>query len=62
MDPRADHSDLPEQEAVTIRVTDIQERVSSTKSWTAPGPDMIHTYWLKKLTAPYECLAKQMNG
>ncbi|XP_025766930.1 uncharacterized protein LOC112848110 [Oreochromis niloticus] len=58
---QADHSDLPEQGPVTITVADIQERVSSMKSWTAPGPDMVHTYWLKKLTALHERLAAQMN-
>lgn len=31
------------------------------KSWTAPGPDMMHTYWLKKLTALLEYLEPQMN-
>ena len=31
------------------------------KSWTAPDPDMIHTYWLKLLTALHERLAAQMN-
>ncbi|KAL4008504.1 hypothetical protein ACER0C_002356 [Sarotherodon galilaeus] len=61
VDLRADHSDLPEQGPVTITVADIQERVSNMKSWTAPGPDMVHAYWLKKLTALHECLAAQMN-
>ncbi|XP_051918902.1 uncharacterized protein LOC127599192 [Hippocampus zosterae] len=31
------------------------------KNWTAPGPDMVHTYCLKKLTALHERLAAQMN-
>uniref|UniRef100_A0A7N8XHF5 Reverse transcriptase domain-containing protein n=1 Tax=Mastacembelus armatus TaxID=205130 RepID=A0A7N8XHF5_9TELE len=60
-DLRADHSNLPEQEPVTIATADIRERVSNMKNWTAPGPDMIHTYWLKKLTALHERLAAQMN-
>ncbi|KAL3977722.1 2-oxoisovalerate dehydrogenase E1 component beta subunit [Sarotherodon galilaeus] len=54
------HSNLPEQGPVTIIVADIQERVSSMKSWTAPGPQ-VHAYWLKKLTALHEQLALQMN-
>ncbi|CAK6977002.1 ras-related protein Rab-7L1-like [Scomber scombrus] len=33
----------------------------SMKSWTAPGPDMIHTYWLKKLPTLQEHLAAQTN-
>ncbi|XP_055364306.1 uncharacterized protein LOC129604011 [Betta splendens] len=68
VDLREDHSNLPEQNAVTITVADIQQRVSGMKNWTAPGPDMIHTYWLKKLTAiyrPITCLSttwKLMSG
>ncbi|KAI3368084.1 hypothetical protein L3Q82_026902, partial [Scortum barcoo] len=61
VDLRADHSNLPEQEPVTITAADIQEKVSSMKSWTAPGPDMTHTYWLRKLTVLHEHLAAQMN-
>uniref|UniRef100_A0A3B3HW39 Reverse transcriptase domain-containing protein n=1 Tax=Oryzias latipes TaxID=8090 RepID=A0A3B3HW39_ORYLA len=58
---REEHSNLPEQNPVTITVADIQERVSGMKNWTAPGPDMIHAYWLKKLTALHERLAAQIN-
>lgn len=61
VDLREDHSNLPEQNPVTITVADIQGRVSGMKNWTAPGPDMIHAYWLKKLTALHERLAAQMN-
>lgn len=31
------------------------------KNWIGPGLDIIHSYWLKKLTAMHECLAAQMN-
>ena len=38
-----------------IRITEKgpkkKERVRKMKSWRAPGPDMVHGYWLKKLTA-----------
>ena len=61
VDLREDHSKQPEQNPVTITVTDIQERVSDMKNWKAPGPDMIQAYWLKKLTALHERLAAQMN-
>ena len=60
-DLRADHRNLPELKAVTITVADVQHRIKNMKSWTAPGPDMIHTYWLKHLTAVHERLAAQMN-
>lgn len=33
----------------------VQQKVSRIKSWT--GPDMIHTYWRKTLTALHEHLA-----
>lgn len=60
MELRADHSNFSEQAPVNITIADIQERVPNMKSWTAPGPDMIHTYWVKNLTACHECLAAQM--
>ena len=31
------------------------------KNWTAPGPDMIHAYWLKKLTSLHIRLTYQME-
>ena len=31
------------------------------KNWTAPGPDMIHAYWLKKLTSLHKRLACHMK-
>lgn len=31
------------------------------KSWTDPGPDLIHTFWLKKLIALHEHLAAQTD-
>ena len=60
LDLRKDQSNLPEQDPVNLTMADIQERVSR-KSGTAPGPDMIHSYWLKKLTAFSERLVFEMN-
>ncbi|TWW78234.1 hypothetical protein D4764_11G0003550 [Takifugu flavidus] len=60
-DLQTEHSQLPEQDPVVITLADIQTRVSKMKSWTAPGPDKILTYWLKKLTALHERRAAQMN-
>ena len=42
-------------------MADIQERVAGMQCWIAPGPDMIHTYLLKKPTALHECLAAEMD-
>jgi len=36
---------------MTITAADIRERISSIRSWKAPGTDMTYTYWLKKLTS-----------
>jgi len=55
LDLKADHSNFPDQEPVTITGADIQERVKYEEL------DMIHTNWLKKLTALYESLGAQMN-
>lgn len=41
MDVKADHS-----KKAPVTITDIHERVSSMRSRSVPGPDMIHTYWL----------------
>lgn len=43
-----------------MTVADLQERVSRMNSLTALGIDMIHPYWLKKLTALHECLTAQI--
>lgn len=50
------HATLPEQEPVKIRKADIQQ-----PHVTAPGPDMIHTYWLKKQKALHDPLAAQIQ-
>ena len=49
-DLRANYRNLPEQKPVTITVADVQQQIKNMKSWTAPGPDMIHTYWLNGTT------------
>lgn len=46
----------PKHGPVTITLVDIQERFCSIKNWTSLGHNMIHTYWLKNLTALHECL------
>ena len=46
MDLQEEHSNLPDQDPVEI--TDIPERESEMKSWTTAGPDVIHSYWMKK--------------
>ena len=47
---------------VNIIMADFQERVSGIKCFTAPVPDMIHSYWLKKLTALHERMVDQITS
>ena len=59
---KADHQALViQQQPVTISEEDLRLRVILMKNWTASGPDMIHAYWLKKLTSLYKRLACQME-
>ena len=60
-DLEQDYSQDQEQENIRITEKDLKERVRKMKSWRAPGPDMVHGYWLKKLTALHQRLATQMN-
>ena len=39
----------------------IKEQVKKIPNWKSPGPDGVQGYWLKKLTALHECIAKQIN-
>ena len=55
------HQNNQPQEEVHITEQDVQGKVRHMKNWKAPGPDMIHAYWLKKLKALHSRLAKQMN-
>lgn len=50
---RADHSNLPEQALVTIKLADIL----ADSTW----PNMYHSYWLKKLAALHEDPAAKTN-
>ena len=60
-DLKAQHCEIPEQTPVTVTAEDIRQRVNQMRSWAAPGPDMIHAFWLKKLTALHSRLATQMS-
>ena len=55
------HPRLSQQQPVTITECDLCRRLTRMKNWTAPGPDMIHAYWLKKFTALHSRLAWQME-
>ena len=57
VDLRADHSNLPELEQMTITMVDNQERVPSMWDWNALSPDVRQTCWVKKLTSLHQRLA-----
>ena len=40
----------------------IKEQVRKIPNWKSPGPDGVQGYWLKKLTALHERIAKQMDN
>ena len=40
----------------------IKEQVGKILNWKCPGPDGVQVYWLEKLTALHERIAKQMNN
>ena len=46
---------------MAISEKNLRLRVTLMKNWTAPGPDIIHAYWLKKLTSLHKRLACQME-
>ena len=39
-----------------------EEQVKKIPNWKSPGPDGVQGYWLKKLTALHECIAKHMDN
>ena len=40
----------------------MQEQVKKIPNWKSPGLDEVQGYWLKKLAALHECVAKQMDN
>ena len=40
----------------------IKEQFKKIPNWKSPGPDGIQGYWVKKLTALHERIAKQMDN
>ena len=50
------------QSDINITTEMIKEQVKKIPNWESPGPDRVHGYWLMKLTALYERIAKQMDN
>lgn len=52
---------IPEQKEVRIHVEMVQRQTRKMKSWTAPGPDQVHAFWLKQLSSLHGRLAQQLQ-
>ena len=58
---RAEKANM-KQKNINITTGIIKEQVKKILIWKSPGPDGVQGYWLKKLTALHECIAKQMDN
>ena len=54
--------DDTKQNNINITTEMIKEQVKKIPNWKIPGPDGVQGYWLKKLAALHELLAKQMDN
>jgi hypothetical protein len=45
-----------------ITVRTVRQATKQMKDWKSPGPDMVHAYWLKKLTSLHEQIAQNLNA
>ena len=54
--------DNMKQNDINITTEMIKEQVKKIPNQTSPGPDGVQGYWLKKLTALHERIAKQMDN
>ena len=54
--------DNMKQNDINITTEMIKKQVRKIPNWKSPGPDGVQGYWLKKLTAFHECIAKQMDN
>ena len=54
--------DNMKQNDINIKTEMIKEQVKKIPNWKSPGPDGVQGYWLKKLRALYEHIAKQMDN
>ena len=50
------------QNDINITTKMIKEQIKMIPNWKSPRPDGVQGYWLKKLTALHECIAKQMEN
>ena len=53
--------DNMKQTDIEILTEMITKQGKKIQHWKTPGPDGVQGYWLKILTALYECIVKQMD-
>ena len=49
------------QNDINITIEMIKQQVKKIPNWKSPGLDGVQVYWLRKLTALHERIAKQMD-
>ena len=54
--------DNMKQNDINITTEIIKEQVKNIPNWKSPGTDGVQGYWLKKLIALHERIAKQMDN
>ena len=54
--------DNTKQNDINITIEIIKEQVKKIPNWKRPVPDGVQDYWLKKLTALHQRIAKQMDN
>jgi hypothetical protein len=52
----------PEQKQTSIAAEQMQKVLRTMKNWKAPGPDMVHAFWLKKLTSVHNAMVKSLQN
>lgn len=53
--------EMPSMEEILITKQDVKEAVRKTHNWKAPGPDKVQNFWIKKLHASHEPLARAFS-
>lgn len=53
-----DAAGVVDMQGASITKQDVQKAVKNTHNWKAPGPDRIQNFWIKKLHACHEPLAR----
>ena len=56
-----DNEALPTQSSIHITEDDVKRKLNGMANWKTPGPDKVHIFWLKKLSAIHVTMAKEMN-